>query len=136
MSSDTITIYQMNKSIAEFMGVRRLPNGFYKIEGREYAYSTKYYPSHLHYNTSWDWLMPVVEKIEAPQLDEKNKIVIRSAADVEIFYKACVITYEPDEESGDTNEAKSIAESGETKLEAVHKAVYQFIQWHNQNKNQ
>jgi hypothetical protein len=72
-----------------------------------------------------------VEKIETPQFDEKGQFIALTSADVEILYKACVIEYEPDEESGDTNEEMRIRTSGETKLEAVHKAVYQFIQWYN-----
>jgi hypothetical protein len=51
-----------NKLIAEFMG---LPTEvFFKSGIMHYHYNGAWYGEHdLSYNTSWDWLMPVVGKI-------------------------------------------------------------------------
>jgi hypothetical protein len=119
------TIEQMNEAIAEFMGYS------HGNRNREFNPDAVYKEEEFKYHSSWDWLMPVVEKIEDVQLDDKNNVVTRAAANVQIFYKACLIQYEPDEESGDTNDEVSIQTQGETKIEAVYKAVYQFIQWYN-----
>ena len=55
-----------NKLIAEFM---ELPTevskaGLLNYYHREYNSGTWYEEHELSYNVSWDWLMPVVEKIE------------------------------------------------------------------------
>lgn len=90
----------------------------------------------LKYHTSWDWLMPVIERVETVEMNDGT--LYRTAADVKIFYRACIIEYLPDEESGDLCENETtIQTQGETKLEAAYKAIYQFIAWlNNQNHHQ
>ena len=52
-----------NKLIAEFMGLCPLSRaGFISDKNQEYYESL----SELRYHTSWDWLIPVVEKIRVP----------------------------------------------------------------------
>ena len=55
---------QNNKLIAEFMGYTfadyDLGGLHYLIDGNYVEYNS------LQYHTSWDWLMPVVEKIRVP----------------------------------------------------------------------
>lgn len=96
--------------------------------GGSYEDSTIYCETELQYNTSWDWLMPVVEKISEPEVKEDK--IIRSGADVKILYKACHLHFQPDEDFEDCDEFK-IQTQGETKIESVYKAVVQFIRWHN-----
>jgi len=60
-----------NKLIAEFMGVKNSNGIVFKDENTQ-----KFYP--IKYHTSWDWLMPVVEKI----LD----ISFQDEGDAEDFY--------------------------------------------------
>lgn len=126
--SNEPTIEQMNETIALFMGGSLIK----EHGGKRYVYYPKSCAKDIaefKYHSSWDSLMPVVEKIETPVVS-KGKM-IWAAADVEILYKACRISYEPDEESGDTNEETKIQAHGKTKHEAVYKAVYQFIKWYN-----
>ena len=91
-------IIENNKLIAEFMGWKE------RTDPTERWFL---------YHTSWDWLMPVVEKIESVK-----------AWHVEISTDSCTIhngllkkpvfeTYTP------------------TKIEATHEAVVEFIKWHN-----
>jgi len=47
-----------NKLIAEFMGVHEIMHDGYS----EYELPSNEIVQHLQYHTSWDWLMPVVEK--------------------------------------------------------------------------
>lgn len=130
MQQNEPTKDEMNEVIAFFDGYEKYEdeNGiWFKKEGLIKCLHPKL--QDLKYHTSWDALMPVVEKIETPEIDPKAQTIIRSVADVEIFYKACIIEYEPDEDSDDPNEGIRIQTAGKTKLEAVCNAVYKFILW-------
>ena len=86
-----------NKLIAEFMG---LDTEMFKSGKVNYYYYDKvskqeiFLESHeLHYNVSWDWLIPVIEKIqdkylENPELDYKYIDEIRLAVPniQEVYY--------------------------------------------------
>lgn len=63
----------------------------------------------MKFHSSWDWLMPVVEKIE------------KTGHMVNICEDRCSIDVEIDE-------------FGTTKIEAVWLAVVEFIKWYNQKK--
>lgn len=52
-----------NKLIAEFMGMKQ---GII-VDGLGF-----YHPNELEYHTSWDWLMPVIEKIASMSLKYRN----------------------------------------------------------------
>lgn len=64
------TVLNGNKLIAEFMNIN-LNTGFgskdsqYKYaEKISWLWNDEYYENTLHFHESWDWLIPVVEKIE------------------------------------------------------------------------
>lgn len=82
----------------------------------------------LNFHTSWDWLMPVVEKIET---------LFNDGIDVDIFSDGTVITQYRFEENGYLTEGKEIvrltkAEIGfNTKIEHTYQAVVEFIKWYN-----
>ena len=73
-----------------------------------------------HFHNSWDWLMPVVEKIE--DFSEVGSIEICTGA---IFIWS----------SSEIN-SKIIVEEHviKSKIEAVYKTVIKFIKWYNKNK--
>jgi len=89
-----------NKLIAEFMGFTN--EAFEKVNLLT-----------LKYNTSWDWLMPVVEKIE----DMGSEIVITNAE--------CTISAP----SGYHKETM-----GKKRFGATYNAVIEFINEYNKNK--
>jgi len=75
------------------------------------------------YDKSWDWLMPVVEKIENiehPTRGNEFQVVIYEE-EVEIFQKS---------DEG-MKEIVYIPVDGESKLTNTHKAVVEFIKWYN-----
>lgn len=84
--------------------------------------------SRLAFNDSWDWLMPVVDKIEKTHCvnilsKPKSFICMIRSLDVEgslniSYYKGSV---------GNKDTAK-------TKIDAVYNAVVEFIEWYNENK--
>ena len=75
--------------------------------------------SELQYHESWDWLMPVVEKIEAIEgirfIIEKNRVLICSYGP-EYFWN-----------SGTTYDSK---------ITTTYNAVVEFIKWYNENNKQ
>ena len=75
-----------NKIIAEFMGI--IPNeaGVYHVSKHK-GYSLE----NLLYHTSWDWLMPVVEKIEQVHEDVPQELINLSLfSTIDEVYKAVV----------------------------------------------
>jgi hypothetical protein len=94
-----------NKLIAEFMSVDYVDVDTYLEDNKE-----------LQYHTSWDWLMPVVERIESFIFDENNSYNVTIGST-----NYCIIQ----DSNGDRIEI--IKDNGETKLETVYKAVVEFI---------
>lgn len=71
------------------------------------------------YHQSWDWLMPVVEKIES------------LGAIVEIWLslgKGCRIYF--------LKERNEFIHESNSTIEAVFEAVYAFVEWYDKNKKQ
>lgn len=64
-------ILEGNKLIAEFMGGKYYPNGGWS----EWQFPDGGKPSILYYNSSWDWIMPVVDKIMMMQNNPDEKII-------------------------------------------------------------
>jgi hypothetical protein len=106
-----MTTLEGNKLISSFMGLAGKTGNEYPIG---IGWCTD---EHMQYHSSWDWLMPVVEKIEAIENSDDYE--------VDIFGNCCEIG---------TNDNHSAV--GKTKIEATWKAVVQFIQWYNQNKKE
>lgn len=112
-----------NKLIAEFMGLRRgdMPDNKYLFpfgKHRGYCRAEK-----LKFHASWDWLMPVVEKIvelditPAPNWSGYMvEIVPRGYVKIEGFPMKTILT--------------NVSIEGGL-LNAVYKAVVQFIQYYN-----
>jgi hypothetical protein len=87
-----------NELIAEFMGAK-------PTRGDRLTYSKDF----LKYHTSWDWLMPVVDKIWQVAIDDNSKTHVAGKA-IKII-----------------DEQVSIFSS----IDEVYKAVVEFIKWHN-----
>ena len=70
----------------------------------------------LPYNTSWDWLIPVVEKIER------------------IGYPVTINCYDSCYINNENIETRYImVNHAGTKFKAVYRAVIEFIKWYNEN---
>jgi hypothetical protein len=91
-----------NKLIGDFMDIRSTGLSIYK----ESAY---------HYHDSWDWLMPVIEKIECMH-DEKGNCfnVMMEAFECNI-----------------SGAGLTLCLSGHTKIDATYKSVVEFIKEYN-----
>lgn len=112
-----MSVLENNKLIAEFMGiVYPMLDNVIVIDN----VVTK--EDDLQYHKSWDWLMPVVEKIEATLDDDGygNNVLIETSS--------CTIL------SGNDGSVVIGFTEGITKREATYQAVVEFIKWYNKNK--
>ena len=105
-----------NKLIAEFMGDVFYKNTghWYNSEGCDIAWAE----DELQYHTSWDWLMPVVDKINSIKCKNNGYY------GVEIYPNAVRI------EDGDSNEIVLLNQTNErfeTSKQATYQAVVEFI---------
>lgn len=120
----TPEIQEGNKLIAEFMGIEEIvpcvevDKQYQLIKMKDGGVWTW---DEFEYHTSWDWLIPIVEKIENEPIDisvviKKNKCGI-------YLYKNT-----PNEKCLSIWEASS-------KIGAVWLAVIDFIKWYNKNNH-
>lgn len=130
MAQSNATTEEMNLAIAEFMKLEK-DHHAYLTEGRfrtEYLVNGYWLPLRkLKYHASWDWLMPVVEKI--------GNISVKSSASYnhDLQFRIEIVNGYTKIEG--TREAIFFNSSIEgTMLMATYKAVYQFITWYNQQK--
>jgi len=133
-----------NTLIAEFMR-HRISQFYAHIEaGGTYPEVEKYWTNHgsmskygnievqtpgrgiafrnLCYHDSWDWLMPVVEKIK--------QYCLYKVEDVGGDYKVVFI----DNSGYNPSEQKMFMFSDKDYKKATYKAVVEFIKWYNKNK--
>lgn len=141
-AEQNIVIATQNELIAKFMGVKET-KGFYDSYGiqtphyytgngicRSASYSVPDksfddFIKHLaKYHTSWDWLMPVVEKIES--MGFETLICSYSGQYMNILHNVSV------KDATVENPTKTLG-TGNTKIQAVYTAVLSFITWHNEN---
>lgn len=136
-------ITEGNKLIVEFMGYKPT-NGF---EGDDrYTINRWFDPRHrflspkrMMYHISWEWLMPVVEKINQIQddfsfkthgynsftvvIEEKETHVDAAYTEIKHGYKESVLTH-------------LITSADKTIKKNTYNAVVDFIRWYNENKKE
>ena len=76
---------QNNKLIAEFMGVHEIMHDGYS----EYELPSNEIVQHLQYHTSWDWLMPVVDKCYQEHMSKHIADAVMTC-DIDEAYKVVV----------------------------------------------
>ena len=98
-------IYENNILIARFMGGEIDSNGIIQKSPKRAGFFCEGYNANgfLLYDDSWEWIMPVVEKIEKD------------------FPEYTIVIYEKITQIGEDDFI------GETKLESVYKAVSYFV---------
>jgi len=134
-----LPIEEGNRRIAEFMGyeVERMPDASYRIKHIADRYWSKWdHPWSSSYRTpyhcQWDWLMPVVEKIESKEFGYWSVMINR---------ESCAIHDYVDHESGPCFEISSELisfrdlEGKGAKIQAVWHAVVNWITWYNNVNN-
>jgi len=106
-----------NKLIAEFMELTPNMESIFDIGTKQWLDNKGNYftDDELLYNTSWDWLIPVVEKIENDLKEDKNFE----------FYNKYIL------EAGKERMDFLVFRSSK---EELHEAIVEFIKWYNKNK--
>ena len=110
-------IIENNKLIAEFMGF--IADKSFEVKLVDGINTSYYYykddvmclPETMRYNSSWNWLMEVVEKIERLE----NNLKTETREEFTQFQKVLSLPIY-------------------TKIEAVYNACVEFIKWYNENK--
>ena len=122
-------IIESNKLIAEFMGMQHTSIGWYDYEEVMSEYACQMVGGNtfeeLQYDRSWDWLMPVVDRIETFNFKVDG---VTTSADVHIVYGDCRIV---DEDGGGLFEFYSHSTDSGDKLQATYDSVVKFIEWYN-----
>lgn len=113
-----------NRMIAEFMGDDFMQNEIVPMLGHRYPL-----PEDMMFSTSWDWLMPVVDKIEY-HLDESFWIKVQRISNSSDYISN---VYYGGYDSGSPFEIVWW-EYPKSRKEATYIAVCKFIEWYNQNK--
>lgn len=113
-----IEIAEGQEIIAQFMNLKSFNDNRYgKLWSDPFGKNQSQFS--LQYDKSFDWLMPVIEKIETLRMDVTIKHFITNTGRV---VQECLI----DDQSGNT-----IAfQEGKTKIEAVNKTVLEFLRWY------
>ena len=116
-------IIEGNRLIAEFYMVKSDWEERFAFVGNPQKW---YRVSDLKFHEEWNWLMPVVEKIE----DNGHKTVL-AISDFSFKYYQNIITGTPLMKTTIDNPSKVMGQSN-IKIEAVWIAAVGFIKWHNQ----
>lgn len=111
-----------NKLIAEFMGLKSLTKREYENHPDHSNLSVDEYSiiEYQRYHTSWDWIMPVVEKIESMNYSTGINFIPGLGHSFHFL-------------SGGAEINKSRAAA--TKIGACYKAVIDFINYYNETKS-
>tara|TARA_R100000654_G_scaffold69337_1_gene98871 strand:+ start:1346 stop:1726 length:381 start_codon:yes stop_codon:yes gene_type:complete len=122
-----------NKLIAEFMELPKVPcnigteDGHFNEGYKHPKVDVPIITSGMQYKYSWEWLMPVVEKIEEIPIENDNMIVKEHRYKIDMNNTECFIY--------DCIGDKVIAHGDYgTKLNSTYKAVVDFINEHNKKK--
>lgn len=114
------SIVDGNKLIAEFMGFEFVANqSRYMLTISDFLENEL--ASTYKFKISWDWLMPVVDKIES----------LNEVCDFNINY-CSVYGHEVSVSNLYKNTFNPYSVKDETKIEAVYNACLKFIQYYNQ----
>jgi len=112
-----------NKLIAEFMDWEKSDNSYNNVEiyNRKKIYGNWRGASFMKFHKSWDWLMPVIDKIES-FTDDLNQC--RYNVEIEQCF-VCII---------DNHNSEDIIKlDADKKIDAVYQAVVEFIKFYNKN---
>lgn len=131
---------EKNKLIAEFMGAKYVGGMSSESNDPMYHFDTKpsFHPDHWHtfdfqivhmlYDSSWDWLMPVVDKIESLGFNTHIVSINTHIVNIKSGKKCLMHIYNFD--------GFAISETGKNKIEIVYTNVVKFIKWYNENKEE
>lgn len=142
-------IIEGNKLIAEFMGGRISDEkDYYTFEDHPCSYITgkgHFYYDDLFYSDRWDWLMPVVEKIEAlPCVFPKREAyyytcyftITSKYVELDFTQKHFTETFHPPVDCKRFFKFFGPFYDCKSKIDAANEIIVEFLKWYNQNHQQ
>ena len=102
--------------------------GYWIYNGKDYDKTS---PELLQYHTSFDWLMPVIDRIEKMSVPYKLWTTENDKG-IPVMYHCDWYTYSQPRWGNKNLWCGS--SKGKTRLEVTYKAVVVFIEWYNENK--
>lgn len=126
-----------NELIAEFMGMHKadsdkllLTPEFVMIDKDKNYWSL----NKLEYATSWDWLMPVVEKISKFVYDEyKTNNGYKDVIEKDYAYPRTFAMLNSEKFMVRFN--RMTLHESESLIDATYQAIVEFVKWYNENKS-
>lgn len=112
-----MTVEESNKLIAEFIGARYYEDCDIWSGNDKVRFYCKLEELKFHY--SWDWLMPVVEKIESIPFAYHTSVRYPMVC---IMNKVCEIILH--------DFIDDFAFPGDSKTQATYNTIVKFIEWH------
>ena len=122
-----MTTTENNKLLAEFMGCYQNNEGFWGFENtpNHKRWHTDRFLDCTKYDTDWNWLMLVVEKISNTK---RSKWSPNTYPCVKITGRGCKISFYGNYEKVITDIIRP------NRIKAVYDACIEFIKWYNQQK--
>lgn len=131
-----------NKLFAEFMGLKVISKKDFEHNAESFNVNEYNISEYQRYNKEWNWLMPVVEKIETMSLllPEKYKTGFYKRENATTAEIGINILYDAREEfKGWSADVRFVLggliwdgnEKYTSKIDATYKAVIAFIEWYN-----
>lgn len=115
-----MTVIEGNRIIAKFMGITPIPAGTQSIGTIAAPHVSEAF---LKYDSSWDGLMPVIEKIEHLYNDSLEVIVSSNKCWIELATQYAL--------AYDVHLPSEFLNREDTKLESAYKTVVEFILFYN-----
>ncbi len=119
---------EFNILCAEFLGWEQGEDGRYWKETP--TESSNWYVDEMYFHSDWNWIMEVVEKIDNIFVFEDYSISMTLETDglsiITVHY------YQPDRTK--QKRTKQFTSKSKNKKEAVVEAIWQFLNWYNEQK--
>lgn len=129
-------IIEGNKLIAEFMELefskvaKGLPDIKYRHRFTQHGFYDETHEGMLLFHSSWDWLMPIVEKIENIFILHKYSVTIAIESDIPVIITVHFYQSDPTKQ----RLYKQFRGISPNRIEAVYKTVVEFIKWYNKQE--
>lgn len=140
---------ESNRIICEFMGVRPKMESpdvytykdgvFFMVREHNPEKVMEAIVGYVKYHSSWDWLMPVLDKIEKMGATIRinsnfNQFNKRNFHQVTIEIVSGELSKSGKAFWGDGYKYQKHSDTSENKMEAIYSSVIDFIKWYNENK--
>lgn len=130
------SIMEINLLMAKFMGGTPQPHG--RLTIIKWGEWIPPFPmmqlDHLPFHSSYEWIMPVIEKIQSEFGDDIEFMTRMNSGYERGVLKHCAyitVKLDPDR---DKMEKEYFIQSSNSHIESIYRTAYQFIEWYNKRR--